>query len=315
MGGYFDNCNHGEQAVRVPHIHRGHINNNYMARPNQTKNVLKIHARPYDEVSGISSGYSEKFVVSANELDLRGGYSYDGTTVTDVGTVAMVIGNGGPGSGGQRVRNVIVESNISHACLGDPKDNTVFIEIGCPNITLRNNIADFAMGDRAGSFSTPYAYVSMHFANINTSTPEQTSGVRIYNNTLYSNIYNASSATFVAIGYAGGVNPEVDLVKIHNNLWSLPHHNPAAPSSTRAVLLLAPSAAPTNVTSTHNTDTVAGGGALISPGFVANPPVALTDWRPTAAWTINSGTTVPVLRDFNNITRVGAGNNLGAVLP
>lgn len=316
MGGYFDNCNHGEQTIRVPYISKGHINNNYIARPNQTKNVLKIHARPYDEVSGISSGYSEKFVVSANELDLRGGYSYNGTTVNDVGAVAMTIGNGGPGPGGQRVRNVIVESNISHACLGDPKDNTVFIEANCPNMTIRNNIADFAMGDRSSAFTAAYAYVSMHFASVNTSTPEQTSGVRIYNNTLYSNIYNASTATFVFIGYAGGTNPEVNLVTSQNNLWYFPHHNVAAPASTRVGLEIGASAVPTNVTSTYNTDTVVGGLARTSPLFVATPPVALTDWRTTTgSYAISSGTTVPVLRDFNNVIRYGAGSNLGAVLP
>ena len=322
MGNYLDSCNLGEQTVRMPYLNTVHVNNNYLARPNQTKNVLKIHCRGYNDISNVSSGYSEKIVVTANCMDLRGGYSYNaaipnnGQTAVFVGACAMVIGNGGISPGGERVRNVIVQNNLTHSSLGNPKDKTEFIEANCPNMTLRNNIADFSMGDRVSSFSTPYAYASVHFAAVATSTTEQTSGVRIYNNTLYSNIFNAELATFVQISYAGGVNPEVNDVQIRNNLWYVPHHNALSPASTREALGLGLNAAPTNVTSNaYNTDTVAGGLAKTSPNFVNTPPVLLADWRPnTGSYAIDSGATVPVLKDFNMATRTGT-YDLGAVLP
>lgn len=53
-----------------------------------------------------------------------------------------------------------------------------------------------------------------------------------------------------------------------------------------------------------------------NPNFTATPPVTLADWKPnTGSYAISGGTSVPVLRDFNNASRVGAGNHMGAVLP
>ena len=322
MGCYFDNRNNGEQVLRMPYSQTMHVTNNYLARPNQQKNVVKIHSRGYDNIVGIPgvSGWSEKIVFSGNFMDLRDGYSWNvaipnnGQTATSVGDCYIVMGHGSPSEGlNERVRNVIIENNYTQACLGNPKDNPQFISVGCPNVTVRNNIFDASMGDRAGPFSTPYNYVNMHFASIGTSTSDGTAGVRIYNNTMYSNIYNAEAAEFVIIS-APGANPQVDDVQIKNNIWYTPNHNPARPDSTRIVLKLGAGAIPTNVTYSNNTDN--GQTSLISPNFVATPPVLLTDWRPnTGSYAINTGATVPVLRDFNNASRVGGTYDLGAVFP
>jgi hypothetical protein len=322
MGCYFDNCNHGEQTLRMPYTNTSHVNNNYIARPNQTKNVVKIHSRGYENIKDIPGvfGYSEKIVFSANFMDLRGGYSYgdpipsNGQTATFVGECSIVMGHGSPSEGlNERVRNVIVENNYTQGCLGNPKDNPMFIGIGCPNVTVRNNILDLSMGDRSSAFSTPYQYVNMLFASIATSTSEGTAGVRIYNNTMYSNIYNAEAAQFVLIS-AAGANPEVDSVNIKNNIWYMPNHVSGKPDAAWAALKLALGATPTNVTVSNNTDN--GQTSLVSPNFMVIPPVDPADWRPnTGSYAINTGVTVPVLRDFNMASRTGGTYDMGAVLP
>lgn len=299
MGCYFDSCNHGEQTLRIPYIDRGHINNNYLARPNQTKNALKIHSFAYNEVAL----HSEKFVVSCNVIDLRGGYSYNGTTITAVGDCSMVIGNGGS-SGNERVRNGIVENNFTHGCKDQPK-NLVFASINCPNMTVRNNIADFSLGDRTSSYLGTYAYNTLNMVTTATSTPEKTVGVRVYNNTLYSNLFNAEVANFVRI------NSAVDDVIVKNNLWHLPFHNSLNGNKTAVYNT---GNLGTNVVKSNNTDNVAT--AVISPDFTATPPVALSDWKPnTGSYAINTGTSVPVYRDFNQSTRIGSAYDMGAMMP
>jgi hypothetical protein len=318
IGNYFDNCNYGEQTVRIPYIHTSHISNNYIARPNQTKNALKIHSRGYENIKDIPgvSGWSEKFVVSANFIDLRGGYSYgaaiqnNGQTATAVGESYIVVGHGSPSEGpNERVRNMIFENNYTQTCLGNAKDLIGFIGVGGPNATVRNNILDASAGDRSTAFDESYPYTYMNFAGVLCSTSDPTIGVRIYNNTMYSNVRNAESADFVRINKTA--YGDVDQVKVQNNLWYLPH----ATTGAKAAVGLGLSAAPTNVTNSNNTDSVTGGAAGNTPNFAVQPPVALADWRPTTGYAVNQGATVPVLRDFNNASRYGAAYDLGAVLP
>lgn len=310
MGCYFDNCNHGEQTLRIPYVDRGHINNNYIARPNQTKNVVKIHSFIYDAAN---TTWSEKFVMTANVMDLRGGYSYDLTAtppITRVGDCSIVIGSGGNGGiGGEWVRNGIVQNNFTYSGTENPKDSRGFIGIGCPNITVRNNIADFSVGDRTTAHSCPYPYTGMYFASVATSTADQTVGVRIYNNTMYSNLANAEFANFVLIQASGTGLPVVDQVSIKNNLWYLPYHTNANRTAYRNS-----GGAGTNIVATNNTDD--GQTALVSPNFTVTPPVALADWKPKAgSYAIGSGATVPVLSDFNQAPRITGANHMGAVLP
>jgi hypothetical protein len=153
----------------------------------------------------------------------------------------------------------------------------------------------------------------MYFGAVASSiTQMQTAGVRFYNNTSYSNLSNSETADFVYVGLPDVGYADVDDLKIQNNIW----YYPFAATTSKAAYRLSLTANPTNVVATNNTDTVAGGGANTSPNFVATPPVALTDWRPnTGSYAIGVGASVPVLRDFFNATRYGAGNHLGAVLP
>ena len=318
MGNYLDSCNHGEQTLRMPYLNTAHINNNYIARPNQGKNVFKIHCRGYDDISSVSSGYSEKIVVTANVMDLRGGYSYgevipnNGRVATGVGTSDIVIGNGGVSPGGERVRNAIIQHNFTYACLGYAKDSYGFVAVGCPNVTVRNNIADFSIGNRTTATPGNYPYTGMYFCSVGSSTTqERTVGVRFYNNTSYSNLSNSETANFVYIQLPSPAYMNVDDVQIKNNIW----YYPFAATTSKSAYRLSATAAPTKVVATNNTDSVAGGGAGASPNFVATPPVALTDWRPTTGYAVNQGATVPVLRDFNQASRVGGIYDLGAVLP
>ena len=394
MGSYFDNCNRGEGVVRIPFIDRGHLNNNYIARPAYGKNIFKIHSFVYRQMPL----RSEKFVVSGNITSLRGGLSYNeprpdtGVVTLEVGTPSITIGNGGA-LGDERVRDCIVENNLLLACLGTPKTEHSFINAVCPNVTIRNNIADLSVGDRSSAFTSPYPYTMQSFASIGSSTNDRTVGIRIYNNTLYSNLFNPEQAYFVRIGgigtaptvsyvagtpgvftrggadhkfgagfrvRLGGIPPaplvagtdywvtstgltardftlaateggaplaittsgtctvtqfeQVKDIDIRNNLFYLPHHNPANSTAVAYGLVGDPVAAPENVTSSNNTGNV--GAYNISPNFTATPPVALTDWKPTTgSYAINGGTSVPVIRDFNNASRVGAGNHMGAILP
>lgn len=320
MGNYLDACNHGEQTLRMPYVHTSHINNNYLARPNQGKNVFKIHCRGYDDISSVSSGYSEKIVITANVMDLRGGYSYgeaipnNGQTATFVGTSDIVIGNGGVSllNGGERCRNTIIQHNFTYACLGYSKDSYGFASVGCSNVTVRNNIADFSIGNRTTTTPGNYAYTGMYFGSVSSSlTQEQTVGVRFYNNTSYSNLSDSETADFVYVGLPDVGYADVDDLKIQNNIW----YYPFAATPSKAAYRTALAANPTNVVATYNTDSVSGGGANTSPNFVATPPVALTDWRPTTGYAVNQGVNAPVLRDFNNASRYGAAYDLGAVLP
>lgn len=317
MGCYLDSCNNGEQTLRIPFIDRGHINNNYIARPNQAKNSLKIHSFNYTEVAL----YSEKFVVSANEIDLRGGYEYGsvvaGATITQTGYNAITIGNGGS-SNNERVRNGIVENNVSIACLGQPKV-AEFANVSCPNMTFRNNIADFAMGDRTTAYTPTYNYnptgasgfpasgVGVHMLTINTGgTIEDPVGIRVYNNSLYCNIDAMGECGFVQQNGAGASD-----IQVQNNLWY--HPFVTAQNSNRSSFVNVGGATSVTVTNNTNDTTLKD---KTSPNWVAIPPVTLTDWRPnTGSYAIDTGTTVPVLLDFNNSTRVGGTYDMGAVLP
>ena len=319
MGNYIDNCNYGEQTVRCQYIHSSHINNNYFARPNQTKNIIKINSRGYDNIITVPgvSGWAEKIVITGNFLDLRGGYSYgspipnNGATATEVGESYMIIQTGGSGEGQtEYLRNFIVQNNYTQTCLGSPKSGAMFAQISIPNVTLRNNILDASFGDRTTAYDAAYATSNQHFAILNPRTDDPMTGIRIYNNTLYSNLRNAEAASFIKV-LTGGVYGEVDNLKLQNNLWYLPY----ATTGNKGAILLGVGAAPTNVTNTNNTDSVMGGSPTTSPNFVATPPVLLTDWRATSGYAIDKGATVPVLKDFNMASRVGGTYDLGALLP
>lgn len=296
MGCHLDNCNNGEQTMRIPFINSGHINNNYIARPNQSKNILKIHSvtHAYFPV------WSEKFVVGANVFDSRGGYSYDLTAtppVTETGDCSIVVGSGGNGSiGGEWVRNGILENNYTYGCRGNPKSNLSFAGVNCPNMTVRNNIGDFAVGDGISPYSTPYIYTSVYMVGMTAGPIEPTSGVRVYNNTLYSNLTNPSSCQFTR-GFTA------DAVEVKNNVWYLPNRVEDFQYG-----VFYDGGSNTGLDATNNTTS-----HLTNPNFAAMPPVALTDWRPTSGYAISGGATIPVTRDFNNAARTVA--SLGAVKP
>ena len=323
MGSYFDNGNNGEQVIRSMYFVSSHINNNYLARPNQGKNIVKLHCRKYENIVGIPgiTGYSEKLVISGNFLDLRGGYS-EGSVIPNNGQIAgrvgdpsIIMGFGNTGEAGtlnEYCRNIIVENNFTQDTLGSPTDSMHFISVNCPDVTVRNNIADFSKGvNRGAAFAGHYAYTWGSFAKVTTSTPgQQTTGVRIYNNTMYSNLSNAERFYFVR--YIDSVYTDADDITVKNNIYYTPFH----PNADRGAFYNQNDACGPTIVVSNNSDVVAGSSVTPAPGFVAQPPVLLTDWRPnTGSYAIGTGAALPVMRDFNNVTRVGAGNHLGAVLP
>ena len=317
MGCYFDNCNRGEQTLRVQHINTSHITNNYFARPNQTKNIIKIHNRSYTNTIGVSDGYAQKIVISGNELDLRGGYSNNevipnnGTVATRVGTSSVVTGYGNSGEGDAKefMQHVIFENNITYACLGNPRGGNMVVEVGCRDFTVRNNIADFSIGDRTTADAGDYAFTNTCFATIATSTEQQTLRVYVYNNTMYSNHSGAESMYFTRLlNNANGAFLDADEITIKNNLWYAPFHG----NIKRTAYFNQDGACGPTITASNNTDD--GQTSATTPNFAVQPPVALADWRPTTGYAVDGGATVPVLRDFNMATRSGL-YDLGAVLP
>lgn len=131
---------------------------------------------------------------------------------------------------------------------------------------------------------------------------ETTSGIRIYNNTLYSNLANPESCQFIR---TSGV---VSDIKIKNNLWYLPNRL----ENFQYGLIYNDLGLATGIDAPalYNTSS-----HLANPHFAVMPPVALADWRPTSGYAVDGGTAVPVLRDFNNNNRIGGAYDMGAVLP
>lgn len=304
LGCYIDTCNKGEQTVRFPFLDRAHINNNYFARPNQSKNIVKIHSFIYDQLPL----YSEKFILSANVIDGRGGYDFGGTTsagvtITETGNCSIICGNGGAG-GYERVRNGIIENNYTYGGRGQQKQ-TWFAYVFCSRMTIRNNIADFMQGSDGSAFTPTYASPTSGFINLGHSSPDPTVDVQVYNNTLYSNLGNAvNTLVWIREGTGDFAGQVCERIHVKNNILYAPYVH----AFWKNLFVYNPDNIVLDV-SNNTTD------QSINPGFVATPPVLLTDWRTTEGWTIDSGATVPVLSDFNQATRVGGTYDLGAVLP
>lgn len=141
----------------------------------------------------------------------------------------------------------------------------------------------------------------MVFLSNGPAAESATVDVRIYNNTMYSNLANPQTCQFVR------TFGDMDLIKIKNNIWYLKNR----PEDFEYGIIYNGGGLALHVDASNNTAS-----HLTSPNFVATPPVVLTDWKPTAgSYAINTGATVPVLRDFNNASRVGGTYDLGAVLP
>ena len=303
LGCYWDNNNHGEQTVRLPYLYTSHINHNYIARPNQTKNVVKIHSYPYNE----TPLYTDKFVFSSNLVDMRGGYiigatTSQGHTVTSTGS-GVIAGNGGT-SGNERIRGGLFENNYTYGTRGNTQGLQAYA-VGGPNCTIRNNIIDLWCGNGNGSdtsatgvFNYTYPYSNLNIAVIQNSTPDPTVNVACYNNTLYSNASNCQSMPFWLIGSTTAN------ITLKNNLVYAPYQ-----TSLNTMQVYNPDGATGVVVSNSTTN------SNTNPNFTATPPVALTDWKPaTGSYAINSGATVPVLQDFFRASRTGT-YSMGAVLP
>jgi hypothetical protein len=210
-----------------------------------------------------------------------------------------VIGNGGV-SGNERVRNGIVENNYTYGCRGEPKVLS-FGAFNCPNMTVRNNIADFLLGATSAPYPGIYGSRGAVFCYIGNSTPDPTVGVRIYNNSMYCNMDNGTNPM---VWISGASTAQVD---IKNNISYQPYIGYWADK----IVYVANGATTAAYTATNNTVN-----QNTNPNFTATPPVTLADWKPnTGSYAINAGATVSVLRDFNLATRMGGANHMGAVLP
>jgi len=197
------------------------------------------------------------------------------------------------------VRNGIVENNYTYGCRGNPKTLS-FGSFGCPNMTIRNNIADFLLGSTSAPYAGTYSSRGAIFCVVNSSTPDPTVGVRIYNNSMYCNMDNGTS---YMVNIQGAATAQVD---IKNNISFQPYIGYWADK----IVYLSGGATLAAYTASNNTVN-----QNTDPNFTATPPVTLADWRPTSGYAVDGGATVPVLRDFNNASRVGGTYDMGAVLP
>jgi hypothetical protein len=217
-------------------------------------------------IYAVTSGYTEKVVVSGNRL-----YGDGSTYITDFGPQNAL--------GDERVRDVIIEKNYFQAANGITRSELV---TSGEEITIRNNLFNLT-GGANGRFA-----VNVRRAGGGTTSPAPfPDHIRIYNNTIY--------ASDTASGLAGFLLEENSQnVTISNNLIYAPMAtSPKFIDDTRC-------ASGCFAASNNSTDSQIKNN---SPLFTATPPVLMTDWKPTTgSYAINGGT----LRPQNSAIDIGA---------
>lgn len=290
LGCHLDNDKFGEQTLRVPYIDRSVIAHNTLKKPLNSKNMLKIHGREFTS----TSLYSEKFVVSSNIFDNRGGNYAINEFIT--------AGNGNPRD--ERTRDFIIEGNIAYTDKTNPITGAgFFFSSGAQNCTVRNNLMDC-------SGTTDYRYCWVYMVNADTNTNHSgtnSSGIRIYNNTMYGPITGSGTGpdwTGVEseIIYWNKGADNTDIVVRNNVIYT------DATVRDAGKIIQNPSGS-SAITASNNTVTKS-----TSPLLTAQPPATYSDWTPTgSSYAVNSGTPVPVHTDFFRTARSGT-YDMGAVL-
>lgn len=218
LGNTLNNSSMGSHVVRIPYAEKAVIANNTIARPGANQLAIKLHSEAWCEstspagtctsydslppppiynynnnthpigVYAALSGYTEKIIVSDNKL-----IGADNPYTMSVASQNL--------HSDERMRNIIVERNwfVSGGA------TQLSILFNATDITVRNNIADMALG----SYKT--------FASVfNPGTAPPSTNVKILNNTIYGG--SGVGSEFFGVF----IDPRATNVTVVNNLLSAP---------------------------------------------------------------------------------------------
>ena len=285
LGNMVNDSSMGSHVLRVPHMAKGVIANNTLARAGVSQHALKLHAQgwcestspagtcvTYDNVTpppsytylanthpiGIFttlSGYTEKVIIADNKI--IGADNPHSMTVSSQNRQMD-----------ERLRDIIVERNW----FTSGKGTQLSLLVVSSAITVRNNIFDMT----AGKYKT---FVKL--ASPGTSPPS--ADVNVYNNTLY----GGSAPVIAGNEFVGiSIDPTATKVAVVNNLIS-------APSATNPVRIVGTGA---GIVSSNNSTAIQ---IKTTPGWVATFPSTPSDFNLTAkSYAIGAGISVPVFSDF-----------------
>ena len=285
----------GNHVLRVPHMEKGLISNNTIARANTAAHALKLHGQAWCHVDSLVDDIAGDCLTWDNDTSTPPGFStYSYTTTTHpIGIFAALsgyteqviisdnkfIGADNPWTIGlgtqnnnrdERLRDIIFERNW----LVSGSATQVAALFWTIDTTVRNNICDMSGGASRTCFRVTRRGKE--------APPDN---VRVYNNTLYS----GSTGGFVGVD----IGAEATNVSVINNLAY-------APLSTSTMMVNGTGASgliqSNNSTNTQIKNTF--------PGWISATPAVPADFGLTAGSYANSpGASVPLWSDFFRASR------------
>ncbi|MEQ1837441.1 MAG: PKD domain-containing protein [Candidatus Nitrotoga sp.] len=297
LGNMINNSSMGSHVLRVPHMAKGVIANNTIARPGQHQLAIKLHAQAWClNTSAPGTCYSP------NNDPVPLGYNYinnthpigifatlSGYTEQVVISDNKIIGADNPYSmsvasenlqNDERLRDIIVERNFFTSGTA----TQLSLLFNAENITIRNNIANMTLG------------LYKTFASVfDPGTAPPSKNVQVLNNTIYGGSGVGSEFFGVVI------DPAATNVAVINNLFTAPSQlNPVMISGTGASGLVQSNNILTNTPATL---------------FVSATPSAPADFRlnSTSPARDEGLSTVPVRSSFFLAGRSQGIMDIGAV--
>ena len=281
MGNSFDNNSGAEHILRTPIIIGGVVQNNYLARPANSKHTWQAHG-PWEATFTFTTERSSKNLVASNN------YHYDPTA-------AWLVYMGPTNLYNELIKDVIIESCYFNAAGGGKamviKSSSLF--------TVRNNVSNVGMmltfRDGTNTDTSSQSYPAWPVND----------DMRFYNNTFYS--LSTSSLYAVSFEWMGN-NPAANNSQAFNNLVY-------CPNSTDAKVFYDNSGSGTNTSGTSSTNGQATG---TSPLFSSVPSgaatLSATDFKVTSgSYAIDSATyKAGVFRDLQYVVRTTP-HDMGAV--
>lgn len=284
LGNSFDNNSGGEHTVRLPYIGKGVVSNNTFQGQPPTKAAFTLRSSVFGS-TGVEGGIGTQYVVVS-----------DNKFIDAVGS-DFITYYGPQGAVDERVVDVITERNLYLAGGGPVSGTQVGLALVGHEHTIRNNLFNTSGGR---------AHLAIKILDLTVISDQ----IRVYNNTMYS---ADTDIDFIGVR----VDPAETNVTVKNNLGYAPNdtqHFMVSCGGSPSFALCPTLTAANNST---NTDVLS-----TNPNFTATPPVATTDWRPTAGYAIGTNnacggapcaTSVPVWSDFFRVDQPAA-RDLGAVV-
>lgn len=254
----------GSHTLRISIGINGAISNNTLG-PNGLgsagTHVLKLHAAPYGSATdGVPiNTATQKIVISYNSLQ-------PGNNSTNNWTMAI---DPQDDAENERIQDVIVEANTFLA----GTNTGLSISLQAVDATIRNNVSNNT-GGADGCF--------IEVNRRSTAAPAPT-GIKLYNNSLYtnSNNLNGSDTPFIVIRSnvaTGGITAK-------NNLGYAPG------VSGTPLMFLDQGSGNTLANNSSNAQT------KTNPNYTTNPPVTLGNYKPTSGYSLGAGASVPNFHD------------------